>query len=78
MKQTTMMALEAEQQKAALKRQVNQLAAHLVMKFNINGHDQSLVLTLCDGSANNNLEAVKVWVAKQLIDDSCATGKAHW
>ena len=77
MKQQTMMALEAEQQKAALNKQVRQLAAHLVMKFNINGHDQSLVMSLSDGSVNNNLEAVKFWLAKQSVNNAGAS-KEFW
>lgn len=47
------------------------------MKFNIIAYDQSLVLSLSDGTANNNLEAVKFWLAKQLVDNAGA-GKEYW
>ena len=77
MKRQAMMALQAEQQKAALKKRVNQLAAHLVMKFNINGHDKSLVLSLSDGSVNNNLEAVKFWLTKQLVNNA-PVDREYW
>ena len=77
MKQQLMSALQAQQKKAAINKQISQLAAHLVMKFNINGHDNSLVLSLSDGSVNNNLEAIKFWLAKQLVNDA-PVDKQYW
>ena len=77
MKQQLMQALQAQQQKTAMNKQINQLAAHLVMKFNINSHDKSLVLSLSDGSVNNNLGAIKCWLANQLVNNE-PVDKQYW
>lgn len=77
MKQQLMSALQAQKKKAAINKQINQLAAHLVMKFNINGYDKSLVLSLSDGSVNNDLEAIKFWLANQLVKNA-PVDKQYW
>lgn len=55
------------------KKQVNIIASHLINAFRIESYKTHLVLALCNGVKDNNIEAVKYWVDSKLdiigIDD---------
>lgn len=65
-------AYAVEREKAARRKLVRQLASHLCMVFHINPNEQALVITLSDGSVNNNLGALKYWIELKLDDENTA------
>ena len=46
--------------------------------FHINPNEQVLVMTLCHGSACNNLEAVKCWIDGELADENKDEKVEYW
>jgi hypothetical protein len=65
-------AYAVEREKAARRKLVRQLASPLCMVFHINPNEQALVITLSNGSANNNLGALKCWIELKLDDENTA------
>ena len=71
-------ACSAEQEQAARRKTINQLAAHLCMVFHINPNEQALVMILCGGNACNNLKAVKSWLDGKLHDGNKGEKVGYW
>ncbi|MCJ8273038.1 MAG: hypothetical protein MJK04_27020, partial [Psychrosphaera sp.] len=65
-------------EKSARSKYVRQLASHLSMALCIDPHAQSLVITLCDGNASNNFEALKCWIDKKLSGEIATQKASFW